>query len=240
VSLPTTVIEKDRKLQRSADELMELRWHWTLDETNPDRVSHAEYARQVGVDRKQISDDAHGWADWLKDQSAGTRMPGQPETPGEYRQLRKLSSERQTAARAVAATTGRAVGNVARHQRDEIDAVVSTARERAVDRGTTVEHEIERAAEWREKARKASEREQDERRRRSTARFIEIEGDLGAAMQRLRKVLATAEDVEFTDEERDLITTSLEKMRALLGLIDMRIAGETNVDWDTELQKLTG
>jgi nucleotide-binding universal stress UspA family protein len=242
-NLPAEVIQTDRRLQRSADQLMELRWHWTIDESNAGRVSVAEYARQVGVARPRISQDAHSWSDWLAAQRKRTAdgtapSPGEPQTPDDYRQLKRLGEERGEAAKAIARTTGVPVGTVANHKRDEVDAVLSTARERAVDRGTTVEHEIERAAEWRAKARKAADREQDERRKAHTLRFIGIEGDIGVIMQRLRKVLDSAQDVPFTDEERELITESLAKMRALLGLIDLRITGETRVDWDAELKKL--
>jgi hypothetical protein len=62
------------------------------------------------------------------------------------------------------------------HKRDEVAAVLNTARERAEVKGTTVEHEIDRAAEWRAKSRKAAEQEQDRRRRELTMRYIEIEG----------------------------------------------------------------
>jgi hypothetical protein len=198
-----------------------------------------EYARQIGVSEGAVRFAAKGWADWLtSDAYSGVRTPGSPQTADDYRQLQTLSGERQEAAKAIARTTGDSVSNVAKRKRDEVDAVVSTARERAVDRGTTVEHEIERAAEFREKARKAAAREQDEHRRVSTHRFITIEGHVGVAMQRLRMILKESDSVEFTDEERELITESLGKMRALLGLIDLRITGETEIDWDAEMKKL--
>ena len=31
-----------------------MRWHWTANEDNPDRVSYAEYARQTGADRQTV------------------------------------------------------------------------------------------------------------------------------------------------------------------------------------------
>jgi len=238
-TLPTEVVAADRRLQRSADDLMQLRWHWTLDEANSDRVGFSAYAREVGVSEGAVRNAAHAWADYVRSDSyAGVRTPGAPQTPDDFRELRKLSGDRQEAAKAIASVTGVPVGNVAKHKRDEVDAVVSTARERAVDRGTTVEHEIERAADWRAKARKAAEREQDEKKKAHGLRYIEIEGHVGAAMQRLRKILDAADDVQFTDEERELLTESLGKMRALLNLIDLRIAGETNIDWDAEFEKL--
>jgi len=57
---------RDRELSADADELMQLRWHWTLDESNPERVSFAEYAAAVGTDESKIAVDANGWAEYLK------------------------------------------------------------------------------------------------------------------------------------------------------------------------------
>ena len=77
-ALPSEVVEKDKQLDgeiaRKVGELMELRWHWTLDETNPDRVTVAAYGRAVGRARQVISRDAIAWARWLADQSKRTRM----------------------------------------------------------------------------------------------------------------------------------------------------------------------
>lgn len=36
-------------------ELAELRWHWTRDEQNPERVSGAEYARRRGISRYAVN-----------------------------------------------------------------------------------------------------------------------------------------------------------------------------------------
>src|SRR5262245_26020367 len=126
MSLPTEVIEQDRRLQQSANELMELRWHWTLDQANPRRESQREYARQVGVNQAAINKDANAWADWLAAQAEDGIgfTPGTPQTPADYRELRKMSGERQEAAKAVAKATGDTVSNVASNKRDEVDAVV--------------------------------------------------------------------------------------------------------------------
>lgn len=239
MTLPAEVIQTDRKLQRSADQLMELRWHWTLDETNTDRVGFSAYARGVGVTEGAIRRDARAWAGWLQaeDSYSGVRI-GSPQTPEDFRQLHTLSEERQEAAKAVAKATGAPVGQVAKKRKDEIDAVVNTARVRAVERGTTVEHEIGRAADWREKARKAAHRETDERRKAQTMRYVQFEGLIGKAMASLRTILIDSEGVDLDDELRELLTHSLGNLRALLNLIDLRITGETQVDWDAELEKL--
>ena len=236
-NLPAEVIKTDKRLTKATDELAKMRWEWTLDQSNPDRVSFSAYARQVGANEATIRVMANGYAAWLTDSYVDVRTPGKPQTVSDHIELAKMGAERQVAVKAVAKHSGASVTNVAGHKRAEVDAVVHTARERAVDRGTTVEHEIERAAEWREKARRSAKREQDEKREQATMRYIEIEGDIGAAMQRLRKILNAA-DVGFSEEERELIVESLGRLRALMNLIDVRIAGKVDIDWDAELAKI--
>lgn len=237
-ALPALVIEKDHRLQKASDELLELRWHWTLDESNSDRVTFVEYARQVGVSDKAVANSANGWAAYLATDPNELVRPGQPQRPGDFVELAKLGAEKQQAVKAIAKNTGEAITTITTGKREEIADVVNTARERAITHGTTVEHEIDKAAEWREKTRQASKRETDEHKAKHTMRFVAIEGHIGVAMQRLRKILDEAEGVDFTGEEKELLVDSLAKLRALLNLIDMRIAGNTNVDWDSELQKL--
>jgi hypothetical protein len=84
MNLPKTVVEKDRTLSKAADELMQLRWHWTLDESNSKRVSFAEYARQVGRSDDVIGRDANAWEAYR--QSLKTAGPGGKKTPGAAQQ----------------------------------------------------------------------------------------------------------------------------------------------------------
>jgi hypothetical protein len=56
--LPKSVITQDHRLEKTAEDagrkLCELRWHWTLDESNSKRVSLSQYARDVGRNRATI------------------------------------------------------------------------------------------------------------------------------------------------------------------------------------------
>lgn len=62
MALPKNVIKKDHDLMQDYEgigmEIMELRWHWTLNEANPKRVSLREYAREVGRAYSTIAGDA--------------------------------------------------------------------------------------------------------------------------------------------------------------------------------------
>jgi len=202
MALPKRVIEKDYELSEAHDELMELRWKWTMDPSNAKAVSFAEYAREVGRDPSVIRRDATGWDKYQQSlEKAGsslTASPGAATTPYEFRELAALSEERQQAAQAVAKHTGNKVGHVARNKRQQVDVVVDRAHRAAEKRGTTVEHEIDKAAEWQAKAERVAERDRRERKQRHTSQFLQIEGKIGAMLARGREVLALAEDIPFS------------------------------------------
>ena len=122
---------------------------------------------------------------------------------------------------------------------DEDQEVRAVATERAERKGTTVEEEVHHVAEQREKIRKSADRIKADHKAAHTFRYMEIEGDLAAAQGRLMHALKTAQDVGWEQEEIELLTDSIGKIRAVLNLIDLRIAGETQVDWDSELTRLT-
>lgn len=241
--LPASVIKKDHDLEQDYEtigsELMELRWHWTLDESNSKRVSIRQYARDVGRAESVIRADVNGWAANIEDDAAsGSARTGVKKKPNEYREMAKINSKRQHAAEAIAKATGNAISTVARTKRDEIASVVSRAEERAVKQGTTVEEEIDRAAEWDAKARRSAAKQREENKARHTSRYIEIEGYIGVAIQKIRQALDCAENVGFSEEETDLMTVASNKLRAVLTLFDLRITGTADIDWDAELQKI--
>ncbi len=140
----------------------------------------------------------------------------------------------------VADATGLSLATLrAGQHRAEINEVLSTAHERAERKGTTVEEEVPVVAKQRAKMREADKKRTATRKAKHGFRYIEIEGHLAAAQRRLSQALSTAQDVAWDDEEIELLTDSLGKIRAVLNLIDMRIAGETDVNWDAELASLT-
>jgi hypothetical protein len=239
--LPAEVVQRDQRLQKSTDELMELRWHWTVDASNPGRLSIAEYAREVGASRSRVSQDANAWADWLssKRSGSGSPTPGKAQTPSDFRELRKLGEDQRVGAEAVAKATGLAPSTVARSKREEVADVVNTARERAARKQTRVEDEIDSVAQQRAAHRASDQKRESDRKSRHTQRYLEVEGDIAYALRRLKRAFEMTEGVDFTSEERELIGDSIAKLRALLNLLDMRVTGASDVNWDAELAKLT-
>jgi len=241
MAITATVIAEDSRLEsaatRTSEELAKHRWHWTLDESNAARVSLREYARLVRRDERTIRAQANAYALLAAEQetaAAGRR------NFSEHLERARVGADKEAAIDAIAKAGGTSF-KTARMKPDVVRDVIDTARER-VDRGaeSSMEDALRRAAEDRARTERTNERLKQERSERHTLRYTEIEGHVAAAMQRLRKALDTAEGVEFSDEERELIADSLGKLRAVLNLIDVRIVGETNINWDAELAKLGG
>lgn len=232
-------VSRDRELEaahaETVEHLAEHRWHWTLDETNEGRVPFREYARQVGRQFSAIHAHAHGFAAW-RDRDVVIR-PGGPETLTDYIEQAKLGADKAEATQAVAAVTGRSFASTATRQRAEVREVLTTAQDRAERKGTTVSEEIPAVAEWRQRGRQARQRERDERLARDF-RVVEFEGHVGAAIRRLREALSMAKDIDFTDEEVELVKGSLESLRTVVRLIDSRVMGTTGVDWDAEFREV--
>ena len=238
--LPQDVATRDAELQAvaadTATSLALLRWQWTLDETNPDRVSFRAYAKAAGLSDWSIRQYANGYAAWLA--ARGESAPSHPgqRTLTEHINLARMGTERQAAAKAVAKATGRPVSQHAVANKRALE----TARERAERRGTSVEEEVESVAEWHERKRRADKKEKDESRKMVAFRYMEVEDHLHAAKIALVKALNAAKDVDLNDEHLDILRATVAQARAVLDLIDLRMAGSVEVDWDAELADLTG
>lgn len=108
----------DRELEARASgamrELMEHRWHWTLDESNPGRKSMREYGRLIGRDHKTILKSARGF-EMLRN--------GDESSPQDAYTLAGLSDDRQTVVQAVANADGITMASAAVDRRPEIKAI---------------------------------------------------------------------------------------------------------------------
>jgi hypothetical protein len=234
MSLPTKVVEQDHKLEASASKASEAlakhRWHWTLDESNPDRVSINAYAFAIGRNESTVRAQVNGYAQF--------RSGGTARTLGESIERAKMGAEKETVTGAVAEARGVQFETARRKHADEVKRIRNLAREQAERKGTSVEEEAPKIAEFAVKAEKAEQQRTEERKARHTLRYISIEGKLARMLRIGTEVLKEAEDVGFDDEERELLADTVGQLRALLNLIDMRFAGTVDVDWDAELAKI--
>lgn len=231
--LPPAVVATDRRLddnaKRASEDLARHRWHWTLDETNPDRVSIRAYARAVGRHNTVILKQVNGYSAWVLRPDAALN---------EHIERAGMSAEREAAAEAVATARGTSFGQARKSRPDEVRRVREMARERAEQNETTVEDEAPKVAEWIVRAEKAEQKRTDERKDRLGLRFVEMEGHLAAAKRKLTDALNLAHAVPWGDEERELLRDSVANIQALLALVDTALGGMADVDWDAELAKL--
>jgi hypothetical protein len=177
---------------------------------------------------------ASGYASW-KARASEALTPGRPVTLNDFVQHAKIGAEKQEAVQAVAVATGKSFGAAAHpNMSGEVREVLATAQDRAERKGTTVSDELPRIAKSREKARQAARKERRERQQTKAFFLVEVEGHLGAAIRRLREALALVRDVDFDTEQVEMLEGTVDTLRTLVRLIDVRITGETGIDWDAE------
>jgi hypothetical protein len=238
-SLPVSAVEKDHKLdaaaEKSQEALSQHRWHWTLDESNAKRVSVNSYAAAVGRNEAGIRRMVNGYAAYMKSGSDGSVRT---RSLADEIEVAKLGATRQIAASALATATGRTVGSVARHSRGEIKATVQAAEDAAERRGTTVEDEIPRVAASHAKAKAQEAKTKEDRKRRFGIVTTSIEGHILVAKRRLTSALTECGDIDFPDEDQEMLRDLIARTTAVLELIDLRLGGVKDINWEEELAKL--
>lgn len=236
--LPAEVVATDHQLEDIADKasgsLAQHRWHWTLDDSNPDRVSITEYARQVSRNESRIRAHAHGYAAYLDENPSA----GAPAQLTRHVDRASMGAETHSAAEAVARTRGMSASGARTHRREEVKRVRDIARDRAEHHGTSVEEEAPKVAEQIKAQEEADAFLARERKARLGLRYVEVENILANMYRRGQEALDKMRDTPWEDEQRDLLAGSLANIKAILNLIDMALTGAAEVDWDAEMEKL--
>ncbi len=236
-SIKPEVLREDARLEQAAEgtrlALAKHRWHWTLDESNPGRVSMNAYAKAIGRHHRTLADMVHGYQNWVAAGAAATEF-------SDYQAREKLRGETREATEAVAEAKGIGVESARRHHADEVREVKAAAQERAERKGTQVADEIKHVANSRASQARSEKKREEERKEAHTLRYLEAEGKIATAMRYLRALLDDTSGVPFTDEETELLSSSLGQLRALLNLLDVRLLDATDIDWDAEMAKMTG
>ena len=239
-SIPQNVIDKDHELEgrteRSTEALAKHRWHWTVDENNHLRIPIKAYARAVGRQPKVVRDYATGYAMFVERQGGA----GRPLTLADAIRLAGQAEDERAMTEAIAEGLKQPVANVARGDNRTRRDIAHVARERAGRRGTDPVDEAREVAARHRQTGEMDKRHRDEARERRSIRFVSIEGSLAKAKRHLTDALREAEGVDFDAEEMDLMRSTIANVKALLNLIDARMAGQPDIDWDAEMAKLSG
>lgn len=239
--LPADVVETDHQLENAAENASEAlaqhRWHWTLDETNPDRVSLRAYAQAVGRHKETIREYARGYANWVT---------GDRQSPlGDVMKRVGMTAEREAIVEEVAAANEMTFQTARRHRTEDI-ARVRDAIEEATERepNITPDRRQEIARRTATNIARSRQVERDSRERLRTmkpALAVMIEGELSKARYGLVGALNYAREIDpttFPGEFLDQIQRSVADIDALVRLVRSAIGGAADIDWDAELRKL--
>lgn len=242
----TEIIETDHQLERAANraggELARHRWHWTLDESNPERMNFATYARLVGRNERAVSRYASGYAAYLDDSTTGASSgPIQ-----DHIERQGLSQERRDATEAVAAARQVSLGTARQHHRDEIDQVTLAAQHEAerspeADSPDRRQEVMGRTAKNIVATRKIASQARSRLRENNPALFMLIDGELGKAKYGLIGALNYARDAKpgvIPEAFTSRIINALSDIDVLTALIRSAVAGDNGTDWDAELAKI--
>src|ERR1035437_3688429 len=214
-ALPPEVVERDHELEtqvgKTTEALADQRWHWTLDESNPDRVSFSEYGRQVGRSHKTIGAMARGYASWTAAPRAGTA--GLTECIERARQ----GVERSAAIDAVAKDQGIAYAGARKIHAPIVAEVLEAAREKAEANDTSVEHEIpivmherkvkeQEAANW-------VERQKVQAKGDTVDLELQAKQLIGDAHRKIDEYMRVIDGVEFSEQTRGWLSADLDRLR---------------------------
>jgi hypothetical protein len=234
----TDVVRKDHELERAnemtSEELAHHRWHWTLDESNPDRVSLHAYAKATGRGYATIRRYANGYNDWV--------VHNMNQSLADCLMTANMAVEKVEVAEAIAEVEGVAVSTVVnrRGTADSIANLTDQAKEAAERKNITLTEAAREIGERRKQTRELEARQTRDRKANQSRVYNSIEGHLANAKRRLSRALDEAHDVGFSEEELELIRTSIDQIRSVLNLLDLRLAGTPDIDWDAELASLGG
>lgn len=231
--LPKSVAEEDRRLlvsvESASEALGRLRWHWTRDESNPDRVTVKEYAFQVGVAARNVRMYARAY-----ELQKIHRYPAFAEALERAR----MGGETYAATKAVADARGLTVSGARQGHGPEVRRVRERARERAEELGTTVEEEAPVIAERHVRTERALDKAAEER-RSLLGEIIEMERHLDAMRRRAIQAIRLAPSIDWGDERTNRLAMIAEDIKALMKVLSSAYDETADVDWDAELARLT-
>lgn len=265
-ALPAEVVAEDSRLETAANKANEAlakhRWHWTLDESNPDRVSMREYARAVSRDHKTIRGYVNGYAEWAGAAGSPTlnecieraRMSADQETYTEavaeanqvtFPQARKAYAPDVTRVREAvhqeadrrqrAAETERETAQV---QRREPDPTVVAREHMPPEERVSYAH---RYAEQIARSKASEAKREGDKKRALSANYMYVDAKLTHAYRDLKEVLDYQQRglLDLPEAELELVRDSVSKVKAVLDLVNLAITGSVDVDWDKEMENLS-
>jgi hypothetical protein len=235
--VPAEVVAEDHRLERASESLAKLRWHWTLDETNPERVSIRAYARSIGRGEAVVRFQVNGYAAWQGEYVDVLTLD-------ECIERAKMVGEKAEIVEAVAEANEVTFQHARREYAPDVSRV-RDAVEQAVEREPTMTSDdkaayAKRTAQTIARSKAAEAKRTKERAAQRSVMFMRIDAKLAHARRDLRDVLEFGRDLGLGDDEIEDIKEALAKIKSFADLIDMALTGSMDVDWDAELAKIGG
>lgn len=240
--LPKTVVREDARLEKAAksatEELASLRWHWTLDEDNPHRVSIRDYAASIERAESAVRQMVNGYAEWLEKGARSTSRTDLTDTIA----LNRFGADKRAIVEAYSKATGakpRSMTNGGVGHDRQVSAAHEIAKRRAAENGTSIADEAKDAVKWVVTGEKAKNRKRQNRKADHDYEFVMTHAALGRARKALVDAIEHMKGVQFRDEEREELVKEFDRLRAASRLAALELKGNSGTDWDAELAKLS-
>lgn len=239
MSLPVSAIKEDKRLEGEAssasEQLSRHRWHWTLNQDNPKRVSIREYARAVGRSERVVRVQVNGYVEW-------STATGSRRSLSESIERAAVSAEKAELVEAVAEANEVTFQTARQNYASDVTRV-REAVERHVEKKPEITpeektHYTKKVAKTMARSRQAAEQRETQRAERRTARFMTIDGEIAQAIRCLNRALHEARHGGLESDAVEMLESSLDRLRSLTDLVRLAIVGSVDVDWDEELMKL--
>ena len=255
-TVPAKVIKEDHRLAKAVESLAQLRWHWTLDESNPKGMYEFQaYAEAVGRAENTIRKYAKAWDMWLKSEHAACSDLSDFD---EYLERAMMSQEQQIATEAVAKQLGIGFRTASRQHRDKISRVrasAETQEKHGTDFTQAAKDSAERVVfideiheakenpktpkEIAEAVVSAAEHEVIEARVRQEPtynRVTELESLIDEASKSLEKALKLASEIHWRDDQRRWFIEDVKNQ--IQTLIDLIIQALKDPDGMEKLERM--
>jgi len=236
------VVRQDHKLEATAEKatnaLAKHRWHWTLDESNEERMTFAEYARLVGRSRETIGAMANTYE--------AVRVNPDSEDVQTEHELKRVPLHDREIVRAVAKALGMSVSHTRHYYKEHILRVNNTLAEvRETEPDMTEERErevIAKAAQLvarehaAEKASKKSKKQQSK-----PVQWLILDGKIQRARDYVNDALDCARgdfESEYSEDVALALQGAADKLLAAVQLLKTALGDDVEIDWDAELEKL--
>jgi hypothetical protein len=233
------IVPRDKEIRETEEEASEALGKLRYDNTiglhpNAKQPGFTEYAEHCGLSRKVVQRYARAYEKFQAEN--GPRRA----VFADYLFAEHKSEDEQQAIEDVAEVRGISRNSAERLHRESV-AKVKRATKRQIERGASPSEAREFGRKVARQQVRTEERRAEERRERraSTVQvLVDLMLAIDGARYKLTDALVIAKEGDMNTETMAQANVALDKVRTVLGLLEMAVAGSAEIDWDAELAKL--